>query len=316
MFSSLLTLGLVAGADPTPPKPPAPPKVQMPRLTDGPAPLKPLSALTPAVRPAVSNAAPPPTPAITEQGIYPDYLSPDMWLLGLRALKPKPATVVPPLAKPEVTFRPSNTDALGRPHHWRHMEDAGWKPADKPLVERKIVQDVSNKWPKGLQPRETVTVKGKPVEYRPFETAPGRVNVGTAYPGQMPPASGFGPSFGRGLGWAAPLFIPSSVPTTNSPFSFPTPPKFIWDSVSLLSRSVPPKHRLVDTNLFNPDGTIKGPTPSAPKPTATVAPIPTHGVRVYDAPIGPMPKATPTWHPPMAPPKPAVPPKAPNLKVS
>lgn len=58
MFPLMLTLTLVAGTDPQPPVA-TQPKVQMPRLTDGPGLPKPLSALTSVARPVVTNAAQP-----------------------------------------------------------------------------------------------------------------------------------------------------------------------------------------------------------------------------------------------------------------
>jgi hypothetical protein len=277
MFPSLLTLALAAGADP---RPPAPANAVMPRLTDGLAPLKPLSTLTPAVRPVVTDA--PSAPPLTEEaGIYPDYLSPDMWLLALRAVRPQ---LTPTPAKPDVIFDWSNTPA--RPHHLRNLADAGWKASDWPLVERKIAQDIGSKWPKGgLQPRETVVVKGKPVEYRPFEIAPGKINVGTAYPGRLPPASGFGSSLGRGLGWTAPLLIPSSAILPQSPAAPPS----VWDKPSLLPRpDAAPKYGLgVDLTMPKLAAPTFASPLTAPKPPANPAPA---------------------WHPPMARPGPATPP--------
>ena len=271
MFTTLLTLALVIVADPQT-WATTPPKVQMPRVMEAPAPLKPLSALTPATRPVV-RPAPAYSESNPEPGLEADFLSPDMWLLAVRSLKlfrPVPPPAVEQQAEPEVIFRRGNTDDQGRDHQWRHLEDVGWKSADRPLVEQKITQDVARKWKSGLlQPREKIVVKGEPIEYRPFEFEQGKINIGTAYPGQVPPSlgnTGFTPW--RGLGWLAPLTIPASSSLRNPLEMSGSPFSSTWDQPSLLSRpAAAPKYGLgVDTDLMKHFSSSPLFSPIVPKP--------------------------------------------------
>lgn len=107
MLPPLVALMLVVGADPQP-KQPVFPKVEMPKMTDGLAPLKPLSSQTPLLRPVPV----PPLVTSVQQSLNLSVLPKPKIDLRVKECERKPDIVGGKVA-----------DALGRPHKWLVVED-------------------------------------------------------------------------------------------------------------------------------------------------------------------------------------------------
>jgi len=206
MSVPLLLLALSASGDP-----------------QGPTPVRAFPPLR--VDPAVSPGAVPP---VIEPGIRPDFLSPDVLVvaalavpraLGLIAPRATP-TVVTPVGGPTVVFREGmNLTRRGQPHWWEHFAEKSFPDRLREPLKDAVRTDVMRKYEGGLNRIETIRFQGQKIEYRPYEFAPGQINIGTAMPssGYVSPLVRYG--WPAGLGATA--LIPSSAPQPRGPSLMP-----------------------------------------------------------------------------------------------
>ena len=255
-------------------------KVRMPRMVDAPAPLSAISAQSSPMQPLVKTVVPVSEP-YWEEGVTPDFLAPEIPVAAVF----KFARAAFRIPKPTIIFRQSGQDALGRPHFWRHLDDAGFSAAEKPLIEQQITRDATTKFMKGkLQPQETIIFGKKPIEYRTFEIEPGVINIGRAHLGQMPQSVGAARLWTwRNSAWIAPLAVPSSSinrPTERYQLFSKTS---AWEKPSLFSiEDSAPRYRLL-TEFERAQATELKVQPGQ-LPTATKGSMQTNGSN---------------WHPPL-----------------
>ncbi|MBX9584048.1 MAG: hypothetical protein K2X87_27420 [Gemmataceae bacterium] len=300
MFSSLLALGLVAGAGP---QPPTPPKVQMPRLTDGPAPLTPLSALTPATRPVVTNA-PVPAPPLTARTVRPDPAAAANPFLGRRTADFP--TVRGPSAIPSTASNLVRTP--GTVGHFNDLFDRLYVPnviardreAAKEAEARRLpagqfeTRNVYEYDFRSGQPRPASTVILTDPRHQSVMSAGFRRSemTPTVTVGRPPlPSATVGDRFAEQR-MARDVAAIKEMAARQAELdrqrlgydrvrSLLTPPG--PDAVSTVRRIAPRPAPVVN---------------STPVPKPVIPLVPGRGVRVYDAPIGPQP--APGWRPPMA----------------
>jgi hypothetical protein len=288
MFSTLLALTLVAGADPQP-TPQTPPKVVMPKLTNGPAPSRPAYAPVP-------------------RTIQVERAEPSNPFLGKRTadFHTIPGTDSIPVGPDS---GPPFPDVVG------HVNEL----MERLYIDTKISRDVSlakeeqsRRLPVGRFEQRNVWV----YDFRSGQSPPDGSWVALMDPNED---NSYMPYFGYRR------YLLSPTVTVGR---FPYPGEGIGDRFAearikrdvevmrdLSARQAEYNRQKLAYDRIRSRRTSDGPRAATPVhdyvPQA-VAPIPTRaaptrGVRVYKAPIGPMPKPTPSalpsrsaWHPPMS----------------
>jgi hypothetical protein len=300
MFAALLNLALLADTGDPRPTLPTPPKVQMPRLIDGPAPVRPFPFPAPVVGPAVSSplTLSHPSPHFSTS-VWPRFSNSAMpSVASLQAIHPMPAnTMVPDGCGSETSFfTPSRVPQAFFTADFSKACDShdicyGTLWTDKSACDNQFASDL----------------------YRSCLTPP---RMGRALPMCFGVANTYYTAvrFGGGSAFRQ-AQMESLMPAQPGPSLFGPAASSFTDQFSLLPRAdTGPTYRLgVDTNI------LQWPPASAslaismrdyvPQVAPPVLPTPNRGVQVYNAPIGPTPKPpaydppSSSWHPPMSLPK-------------